>query len=280
MPQIATYLDRIGYRGRVEPTLDCLRGIHRGHAFSIPYENIDVQLGIPLDRNIERIFDKLVARRRGGWCYEMNGLLGWALSAIGFRVMPVAAGILRVERGDAALGNHLVLLVELERRRYLADLGMGDGMREPIPLESGVHRQGRLDFTLESIGDGDWRFHSHSFGYPPNYDFRVEPADETLLDAKCQSLQTVPESVFVQNLICQRMKPDSVTCLTGRVLRHKEKGRTVKQLLNSPDELARTLASMFGIESVDIAPIWQKVLARHELLFGDSAIDAIDVRGM
>jgi N-hydroxyarylamine O-acetyltransferase len=280
VPEIATYLDRIGYRGRVEPTLECLREIHRGHAFSIPYENIDVQLGIPLDRSIGRIFDKLVVRRRGGWCYEMNGLLGWALTAIGFRIMPVAAGILRVERGDAALGNHLVLLVELERRLYLADLGMGDGMREPIPLEPGIHNQGRLDFTLEAIGDGDWRFHSHAFGYPPNYDFRVEPADEMLLDAKCHSLQTVPESVFVQNLICQRMEPETVTCLTGRVLRHKAEERTVKQLLNTPDELAHTLASVFGIEGVDIALIWPKILARHELLFGESAIDAIEVRGM
>jgi N-hydroxyarylamine O-acetyltransferase len=278
--EINAYLDRIGYHGRVEPTLDCLRRIHRGHALSIPYENIDVQLGAPLDRDIERIFDKLVVRRRGGWCYEMNGLLGWALTAIGFRVLPVAAGILRIERGDAAFGNHLILLVEIERRLHLADLGMGDGLREPIPLEPGAYRQGQLDFGLELMNDGYWRFHSHSFGYPPNHDFRVEPADETLLDARCQSLQTVPESVFVQNLICQLMRPEAVTCLTGRVLRQKEKSRTVKHLLSTPDELARTLATVFGIEGIDIASLWPKVLARHELLFGDTAIGEIDVRGM
>jgi len=74
------------------------------------YENIDLQLGTPLDQNIERIFEKLVVRRRCGCCYELNGLLGWALTTMGFPVMRVAAGILRSESGDLALGNHLVLL--------------------------------------------------------------------------------------------------------------------------------------------------------------------------
>src|SRR5262245_45233877 len=123
---------------------------------------------------------------------------------------------------------------------------MGDGIREPIPLEPGIYRQGKLDFRLELIDGGYWRFHSHSFGYPPNFDFRVEPADEALLDAKCQSLQTAPESVFVQNFICQLMQPEAVTCLTGRVIRQKEKHRTVKRLLNTPEELASTLAAVFG----------------------------------
>lgn len=280
VPEIAGYLDRIGYRGPVEPTLECLRQVHRAHALTIPYENIDVQLAMPVDQRIERIFDKLVVRKRGGWCYEMNGLLGWALTAIGFRVMRIAAGMLRSERGDLALGNHLVLLVDLEHRRYLADLGMGDGLREPIPLEPGSYKQGELDFRLELIEGGYWRFHSHSFGYPPNYDFRVEPADEALLDAKCRSLQTVPESVFVQNLVCQLMRPEAVTCLTGRVLRQKEKERTLKLLLNSPDELTRTLTTVFGIEGIDAAAIWPNVLARHEILFGASSIERIDVKGM
>ena len=279
MLKIDAYLDRIGYHGPVKPTLECLRHVHRGHALSIPYENIDVQLGTLVDQDIERIFDKLVIRKRGGWCYEMNGLLGWALTAIGFRVMRVAAGILRSERGDVALGNHLVLMVDLDRI-YVADLGIGDGIREPIPLASGIHKQGELDFRLEVIDDGYWRFHSHSFGYPPNFDFQVRPADEALLDAKCQSLQSAAESVFVQNFICQRMRPETVTCLTGRVLRQKEKDRTVKTLLNTPDELTRTLATVFGIRGIDIGPIWPKVLARHELLFGMNSIEKIDVRGM
>ena len=78
------YFARIDYRGPVAPDLACLRAIHRQHLLAIPYEDLDVQLGRPLDLDPERIFEKLVARRRGGWCYEMNGLLEWALTEIGF----------------------------------------------------------------------------------------------------------------------------------------------------------------------------------------------------
>jgi N-hydroxyarylamine O-acetyltransferase len=76
------------------------------------------------------------------------------------------------------------------------------------------------------------------------------------------------------------MRAEAVTCLTGRVLRHKEKDRTVKTLLNSPDDMTRTLASTFGIQGVDLTPIWPKIAARHELLFGASSIDEINVKGM
>jgi N-hydroxyarylamine O-acetyltransferase len=275
---IDAYLHRIGYRGPVQPTIDCLREVHLRHALSIPYENLDVQLGIPLDQDIERIFDKIVVRKRGGWCYEMNGLLGWALSVIGFDVTRMHAGMLRSERGDAAFGNHLILLIQLDRS-YLADLGMGDGLREPIPLEQGAVRQGNLEFRLETIGDGCWRFHSHSFGHPPNYDFKRLPADERLLAEKCRILQTAPESMFVQNLVCQIMEPEAVTCLTGRVLRRKTRDGTTKRLLHTLDDLADTLEGAFGIRDVDILPIWPKILARHEVLFGSSSIEQIAVKG-
>ena len=81
---LQVYLNRIGYSGTVEPTLNCLMAIHRLQAFTIPYENIDIQLGRRLDRDRERIFDKLVSLQRGGWCYETHELLHWALVTIGF----------------------------------------------------------------------------------------------------------------------------------------------------------------------------------------------------
>ena len=141
--KLEAYLNRIGHYGPVRPDLDCLRKVHLGQVLSVPYENIDVQLGHPLDQDIERIFHKVVVKERGGWCFELNGLLGWALREIGFDVQRVSAGIRRDERGDVAFGNHLILLVRLEQP-YLADHGMGDGLRQPIPLVSGKHPQGKL----------------------------------------------------------------------------------------------------------------------------------------
>ena len=267
--QLGAYLDRIGYRGPVAPTLECLTGIHRCQALNVPYENLDVHLGVPVGQDIEVIFDKIVKRRRGGWCYEMNGLLGWALREIGFDVARVTGAVHRRDRGDSALGNHLVLLVRLEKT-YLADLGLGDGIREPIPLEEGSCRQGSLEFRLERLTDGYWRWHNHSFGNPATADFREAPADEDLLKEKVQFLQTSPESVFVQNLAFEIMRPDSVVTLVGRVLSEKSANGEYKTVLNSPVEIEAALADNFGIRNVSIEPLWQKICVRHAEVFGNA----------
>jgi len=223
--RLRAYLDRIGYAGPVEPTLPCLTGIHRCHALTIPYENLDIHLGIPIDHGIDAMLDKLVTRKRGGWCYEMNGLLGWALQEIGFDVLRASGGIHCREQGDSVWNNHLVLLVALDRH-YVADLGLGDGMREPLPLEVGNYQQGELLFRVEKLEDGSWRIFNHSFGYPTDYDIRVEPVNEDQLSSYAAELQTAPDSVFVQNLDFELMSETTITCLRGRVLRLKSAAGT------------------------------------------------------
>lgn len=277
--KLEAYLNRIGHQGPVRPDIDCLRKVHLGQVLSVPYENIDVQLGHPLDQDIERIFHKVVVKQRGGWCFELNGLLGWALREIGFDVQRVSAGIRRDERGDEAFGNHLILLVRLEQT-YLADHGMGDGLRQPIPLVLGEHPQGNLTFHLEKTQDNFWRFRNHALAYPPNFDFKETPADEALIAAKNSALQVAPESVFVQNLICQIMEHENVTCLTGRVLRHNSSAGVRKTMLNSSADLEQTLSKVFGIKNVDFARLWSKAVERHNELFGQKPIDEIDVKGM
>ena len=261
------YLERIGYDGPVEPTLDCLTQVHRHQAVAVPYENLDVQLKVKVGQDPAAIYDKVVVRRRGGWCYELNGMLQQALVEIGFDVQRVAGGVHRHERGDAAVGNHLVLLVRLDRV-YVADLGLGDGLREPVPLAAGTYRQGELEFRLERLDDGYWRFWNHVGGDPVAFDFREDPADEALLEAQCHRLQTSPESGFVQNLAVQRMTEDGLVTITGRVLARRTAAGTEKRLLDSVDELETALAEEFGIAGVPMAPAWPAIVARHEAVFG------------
>lgn len=275
--ELQNYLERVGYKGPVEPSLACLTGIHRGHAFSIPYENLDVQLGRRLDRGRKRIFDKLVMRRRGGWCYEQHELMLWALQAIGFNAMMVTAAVHRREFGEMKTGNHTAILVDLDQI-YLCDVGLGDGIRSPIPLAEGLHVQKGLSFRLEPIAGGYWRFHNHEFGYPLDFDFRPEPVDEAVIDAKAGELQTRAESVFIQNLACQIMQEESVTCLTGRVLRQKSAVGTAKKLL-AREEFETILLDIFGIKDKDAASLWPRIEARHLALFGETPIDQIRVDG-
>jgi N-hydroxyarylamine O-acetyltransferase len=278
MTKLDAYLRRIGFQGTIAPTLECLTQIHRQQAFTVPYEALDIMFGRIIDRDVGRIFDRVVNRRRGGWCYELHELLAWALRKIGFSVRIVTAGIHRREYGDVKLGNHTAVLVDLDRV-YLADLGLGDGIRDPIPLEEGDYHQGRLSFRLERIPDGYWRFQNHAFSYPTNFDFRDnEPLDETLIERHTAEFRTSPDSMYVLNLVCQIMQEETVTCLTGRILRQKTPVGTSKRLIGE-EEFEDTIGSVFGIRDPEIRSLWPRVQARHEAVFGNAPIEQLNITG-
>jgi N-hydroxyarylamine O-acetyltransferase len=268
---LSAYLRRIEFAGRPRPDLDTLVALHRHHLFNIPYENLDVQLGRRLSLDPTAAFNKLIERRRGGWCYEMNGVFAAALREIGFSVTAMAGAVRREERGPESIGNHLVLRVELDRP-YLADVGFGDGLIDPIPLEPGEYAQAGRTFRLEARDDGWWRFHNHAQSAAPYFDFIPDQvADPATLAAACAHLQTSADSVFVQNMICQRHTLRGVTLLLGRVL-HRA-GETAVTILKSPEELVATLAVEFGIDAPRAGLLWPAICARHEVLFPTSRPD-------
>jgi arylamine N-acetyltransferase len=130
IPKLAAYLERIGFGGVARPDWETLRELQRVHVRAVPFENLDVQLRRPVSFGLDTCFDKIVRQRRGGWCFELNGLLGWALREIGFDVMRTCAGVMRGHVGDAQMGNHLCLLVRLDRP-YLVDVGFGGSLLSP-----------------------------------------------------------------------------------------------------------------------------------------------------
>ncbi len=261
--KLADYLARIGFEGEARPDFATLNTIHRLHANAIPFENLDVQLKRPLTTDVEAAFDKLVTRKRGGWCYENNGLFGWALSVIGFDVMRVSAGVMRETAGDANMGNHLCLIVRLDRP-YLADVGFGGSLAAPLALESGERRDAPYSLGLRESGDGYWRFWDSDGGDPFSFDFRDPPADEELLAAKCAFLQTNEKSPFVQNLVVQQRSGDTHTSLRGRVV--SETGTDRKRKLNSAGELVELLRTRFALDMPEAADLWPAICARHEAL--------------
>ncbi len=266
---VDAYLDRIGFVGRPRTDLDTLRRIHRGHVEAIPYENLDVQLGVPVPRDVASAFDKLVTRRRGGWCFEMNGLLAGVLEEIGFAVTPIAAAVERDARADAAVGNHLVLRVDLDRP-YLADVGFGDGLVDPVPIVVGSFAQRGLAFGLERTADGWWRLLSHPRSGAASFDFPLERADDAVLARQSHALQTDPASGFVQNAVVQRHLPAELVSLRGRVLRRIRGEEAETTLIDSAEMYARTLSEVFALDLPEAATLWPKVVARHAELFGDA----------
>lgn len=267
---LSAYLDRIGYPETPRVDLATLRGLHRAHLLSIPYENLDVQLKRPGDVTVQHAFDKIVTRRRGGWCYEMNGLFGWALSEIGFEVTRMAGAVSRAERGDISLGNHLVLRVDLDRP-YIADVGFGDGVLEPVPLVAGPMSVAGYDFRLEQLDADWWRFHNHALGGAPYFDFTEAGASDAALNTTCQWLRTSPDSVFTQFPIVQRHTPAGLVLILGRTLRRVRPGERTQELIESADAFIEVLIREFGLDVPQMDALWPAICAKHEELFGEKA---------
>jgi arylamine N-acetyltransferase len=266
---LRAYLERIRYNGEVRADLATLRAVHRAHQYAVPFENLDVQLRRPVVTSEEAAYDKIVGRRRGGWCYEMNGIMGWALREMGFDVTRLSAGVMREQVGDVQLGNHLCLLVRLDRP-YFVDVGFGGSLSEPVPLGPAAFDDHPYRITLTETLDGYWRFTEHALGDPFSFDFRAVPADEALFATKCSFLQTHAGSPFVQNLVVQRRTSDTHYSLRGRVLTTLRWAGQEKRLLDSPEELVTTLRERFELDVPEAASLWPAICARHDTVFGEA----------
>jgi N-hydroxyarylamine O-acetyltransferase len=262
------YLDRIGFAGTARPDRATLDAIQRLHMLAIPYENLDVQLGRARTTDPAAAFDKLVNGRRGGWCYEMNGTMGLALAEIGFDVTRVEGAVMRPVWGEASEANHLVLWVRLPEGPVLADVGLGCGPLRPFDITPSAFANDGFGFRLAQEADGWWRLHNHEGLNPPSFDFRLTPAREPALEARCQWLRTDADSVFVQNLIVQRYTPEGFLSLLGRTFSTITPAGRDTRVVGSADELLELLDTRFGIDEPAAAGLWERVCARHEALFG------------
>lgn len=241
------YLARIGFAGAPRPDLATLSALVAAHVESVPFENLDVQRRRPVTLAAEDAFAKVVGRRRGGWCYELNGLFGWALGEIGFAVRRLGAGVLVDRLGESQRDTHLCLLVTLDAP-YLVDVGFGSSLAAPLPLREGERMDAPFTVGLQRVGDG-WRFVERlGDGEPFTFDFTTAPADEARLLAASDRQQTDPDSPFRRRLVAQRRSGDAHLSLRGdQLTRATPDGATTE-----PVAVAATLRDIFGIDADDM----------------------------
>ncbi len=258
---LSIYLDRIDYHGSLEPTLETLTALHRAHLMNIAYENFDIHLGRMLSMDEQAIFDKLVLRQRGGWCYEMNGLFASVLKQVGFKVTLLSSAVDRPNEGDAAENSHLILRVDLERP-YLVDVGFGNGILDPIPLEPGEYMQGFLSYGLAQQGER-WVFRNQPHG-GPGFDFTLEPRELSDFAEKSTWFQTEPDSRFRRIAFCFRFQPGIVYALIGVVLRTTTADGSSETTLETEADYRRALEDIFGLYlGDDLSTLWEKVWREH-----------------
>jgi N-hydroxyarylamine O-acetyltransferase len=223
--EVDRYLERIGYPGSREPTLATLTELHRAHLLTVPFENLDIALGRPLVLDRAANYAKIVDRRRGGWCYELNGMFGWLLEQLGFPVTLLGSRVTgHTTSVDLA---HLLLLVDLDEP-YIADVGFGDGSSlVPIPLADvadGTIPCGHQDIV-----------------------FTLTPRTLEDFQEMCTYQQASPESGFVRVRKCTLALPDGRVTLRELVLSEERGGERTERELAGDDEWHAVLAERFGV---------------------------------
>jgi N-hydroxyarylamine O-acetyltransferase len=264
MPDLNAYLNRIGYTGSREPTLETLTAIHRAHLMTIPYENLNLHIrrSLPLDQ--AQAFEKIVTQGCGGWCYEMNGLMAWALTEMGYDVTLLASGVMEQPVGDGSEGEHLVLMVKIDGRPYLVDVGFGNGILEPIPMEPGSYTQGFLNYQLSRDGDV-WFFRNHQYG-GAGFVFTLTPRTMPHFTDMCQFLQTDPTGRFVVKTICFRFTEHGYDMLIGAVLTSITEAGVSERVIDNQADYEQVLSDKFGLRlpPETLRDLWAKVWQRYQ----------------
>ncbi len=251
MLDLDAYFARIDHRGPRTPTLDTLNSIVLAHIQAIPFENLDVLRGIPIELEPGAIERKLVHARRGGYCFEQNTLLLHVLEQLGFMVQPLSARVRYGRPRDyTPARTHLLVRVELAES-WLADVGVGT-MSIGSALRLAEHgAQATPHEPRRLLRENDRIYHQVQFGdeWHDVAELTLEempPIDRIVANWYTSSH---PESHFKHRLLVARALPDGgrVTVLNRVLTIRGRDGQAHERTLSSPDELLSVLDDQFGL---------------------------------
>jgi N-hydroxyarylamine O-acetyltransferase len=244
---LARYLDRIGAERPAVLDAAALAALHRAHQAAVPFENLSIHLGEPISLDEGELIAKIVTRRRGGFCYELNGAFALLLESLGAQVARVAARVYGAGGHLGPLFDHLALVVRLPDGSgpWLADVGFGAHSSYPLRYDG---RDGQDDpggrFSLADAQDGDVDVAKDG---EPQY--RIEQRERALADfvPTCWWQQTSPDSHFTRSTICSRLTRDGRISLSGRTLIQTSGGIRAEQELGADAEVLAAYRDHFGI---------------------------------
>ncbi|XP_072545387.1 arylamine N-acetyltransferase, pineal gland isozyme NAT-10-like [Salminus brasiliensis] len=275
---VGKYLARIGCSSPCSPTLETLRCLHLNHLLTVPFENLSVHTGERVCLDLPLLYEKIVSKRRGGFCYENNGLFSWLLSQLGYEVHILSAQV--KNRLTGAYGppfDHFISMVTLDGHRWLCDVGFGSGFQLPLSLETdspqkqshGLYRlrtEGKLVFMEMSEGDAV-KDPAEDTAWRALYKFTFEPRQREDFKAMCDYHQSSISSIFFCKSLCSLLLPSGRITIIGRKLivtsLSAEKDQPSKTNSNlSDEEITELLRDKLGIvlsspltpKDIDIVP--------------------------
>ncbi|MDP2038071.1 MAG: arylamine N-acetyltransferase [Ignavibacteria bacterium] len=245
---VKAYLERINYKSSLQPTVETLRDLQLAHLRTVPFENLSIHAKEPIVLHEDSLFDKIITRKRGGFCYELNGLFAALLRELEFEVTMLSAGVAKNDGGFGPDFDHMALMVSFSER-WLVDVGFGDSFQQPLLIDSReVQLQGERSYQIiedgenlilmERKNEGEWK---------AQYRFYLHPCELGDFDEMCRYHQTSPQSTFTQKRLCSIAKPNGRTTLSDMRLIETIGEDKRERILADETEYKATLEKEFEI---------------------------------
>ncbi len=248
--QAQAYLDRVGYDGPLDRSLESLRALQRTHVFSVPFENLDIYLGRHIPVDVAHAYDKVVGNHRSGYCYELNPLFHALLTCLGYDTKMISARVLL--RDDGHPFDHVTTIVHLDDD-WLVDVGFG---RQPPPMPVVLDNENE---DSDEYGTFKIRFRDDEFvvmgstddgNYEEMYGFGLTPRILPEFEERSQWIQTSPESIFTKAPICTLLTENGRLTISGLNFIKSESGKVEVSEVTT-EERDELLRSVFRIELGD-----------------------------
>ncbi len=247
---VERYLRRIAYEAPSLPSLDYLKHLHKNHLLTIPFENLDIHWNKEITLEIDKIYRKIVISRRGGFCYELNGLFHALLLNLGFDCHLISCRVYNEEGVESAEFDHMAILVELNGETYLADVGFGDLFLEPKKLSVNqmlVDYNKYFRFLRDTNGDYILSYSTDASDFKKQYIFSTRKRQFIEFMSRCHWQQTSKDSHFTARKMCSIATTEGRFTLTDDKLVETVRGAKKETALLNADDFNSKLYELFGI---------------------------------
>lgn len=247
---VREYLSRIGIdMADVAANVDSLRRLQRKHLLSVPFENLDIHWKLPIVLDTAKFYEKIVGKKRGGFCYELNGLFNELLRDIGFQTRLVSA---RVNDGKGTFGpeyDHAAIIVIIGEIEYLADVGFGAFTAEPLRFIPDIEQIDAAGiFSIRRYEDGYFAvYKKENDAWRGEYIFKPFGRDLSEFAEMCDFQQYSPESHFTKGKLCSVMTENGRKTLSNKSFIVTKDGEKIEKPVGSEEEFERILGREFGI---------------------------------
>lgn len=244
------YLERIRIQGKLLSNLSTLNLLQKNHLLNIPFENLDIHNGTPILIDVEKFYNKIVEYKRGGFCYELNGLFNELLKALGFNTYIVSARVFNTDGNYGKEFDHLAIIVSFENEKWLTDVGFGEFAFSPLKIDKGIQQEDergifRIDrfnkeyCVVQKKTSRDWK---------SEYLFSLRPRTLSEFSEMCRYHQTSPKSSFTQKKMCSIATPSGRITLTDNSLKITTNGKAKETAVSNVSQFYKLLKKYFDIE--------------------------------